>query len=99
MMRWYMARKKVFEKIQQRDIIRSRLLSHQVSVANSLARKQEILVRELVDENDRLEFKLSQLNGLVTYTNESIKRLAHDHNEIKDLILKLSISSTQNDRI
>jgi hypothetical protein len=35
MMRWYMVREKVLEKIQQREIIRSRLLFYQISTANS----------------------------------------------------------------
>jgi len=32
---WYRVRERVLEKVRQRDVLRSRLLSHQVSMANS----------------------------------------------------------------
>ncbi|KAF2815677.1 uncharacterized protein BDZ99DRAFT_514329 [Mytilinidion resinicola] len=98
MIRWYGARKKVLEKIQQREIIRSRLLFHQIALANSIASSQEILVRGLVQENVKLESRLSQLNDIAMYTNESIRRLAHDNNEIKGLIVSLISPASQQDR-
>jgi hypothetical protein len=35
LIRWYQMREKVLEKVRQRDILRSRILSHQVSMATS----------------------------------------------------------------
>jgi len=35
LMRWYRVREKVLEKVREREILRSRILSHQVSMANS----------------------------------------------------------------
>jgi len=35
LVRWYRVRDRVFEKIRQREHLRSRLLSHQISMANS----------------------------------------------------------------
>ncbi|KAF2815675.1 uncharacterized protein BDZ99DRAFT_493666 [Mytilinidion resinicola] len=105
MIRWYRARKKVFEMIQQREIIRSRLLFHQISianhqiiVANSIARNQEMMVRDLLEENSKLESRLSMLSNIAAHTNQCVERVAHDNDEIKGLILTLINSAYQQDR-
>ncbi|KAF2473543.1 uncharacterized protein BDR25DRAFT_352039 [Lindgomyces ingoldianus] len=98
MMRWYMVREKVLKKIQQRETIRSRLLFHQISIVASLVRNQEFLVRGLVEENKKLESELNLLNNHAAYTIESIKSLARDSNEIKDLIIRLSNPANQHDK-
>ncbi|OQD65955.1 hypothetical protein PENPOL_c005G07619 [Penicillium polonicum] len=54
LLRWYMVREKVMEKIRDRDNYRSRLRSHQLALLNQQFRAQELSIRRLRDDNEAL---------------------------------------------
>ncbi|KAK7427991.1 hypothetical protein QQZ08_005422 [Neonectria magnoliae] len=63
MMRWYRVRGNVLEMIQQRESIRSRLLFHQISTANSVSRANRAELLELRNAQNEMLASLGQLSG------------------------------------
>ncbi|CAI7579093.1 unnamed protein product [Penicillium palitans] len=54
LLRWYMVRERVMEKIRDRDNYKSRLWSHQLALLNQQLRVQELSIRRLRDDNEAL---------------------------------------------
>ncbi|KAF2687536.1 hypothetical protein K458DRAFT_485688 [Lentithecium fluviatile CBS 122367] len=90
MLRWYKVRDEVLQLVQQRENIRSRILFHQVSVAYSVAKNQEVLIQGLVDQNKELENELTKIRDLAGDTNEFVKRLEQGNDEMKNIVTRMA---------